>query len=218
MKYFLPAIFALIAAQGAAADGIYLKGAVSSSTIGHQIERDTQGTALPVPDVGSTSRVQTDDLGAGIALGYQGRINGDFFWGAEAFYSHESAESRNINGVLSTQIDHKATYGARALLGANVTDKFAIYGHLGVAQVDFDLRNSYTFADPVKTGSFDETGIIFGFGTEYAVTDRVAIFADYSRIADVEFDGLPEVAGGTNRVNPNSLDFDKISVGAKFTF
>lgn len=120
--------------------------------------------------------------------------------------------------MLSTQIDHKATYGARALLGANVTDKFAIYGHLGVAQVDFDLRNSYTFADPVKTGSFDETGIIFGFGTEYAVTDRVAIFADYSRIADVEFDGLPEVAGGTNRVNPNSLDFDKISVGAKFTF
>lgn len=50
------------------------------------------------------------------------------------------------------------------------------------------------------------------------MTDRVAIFADYSRIADVEFDGLPEVAGGTNRVNPNSLDFDKISVGAKFTF
>lgn len=116
--HLISTIIALAAAQGAAAEGFYLKGSISNSNIGHEIERDTQGTVLPVPDVGSVSRVEVDDLSGGIGVGYQAALgSGDFFWGAEAFYHLENAESRNINGVLSTQIDHRATYGARAILG-----------------------------------------------------------------------------------------------------
>ncbi|MFC3526546.1 outer membrane protein [Paracoccus mangrovi] len=210
----------LISAQGAAAaDGFYLKGSISNSNIGHEIERNTGGTTLPVPDVGGVSRTEIDDLGVGIGIGYQRALGvGDMFWGAELFYNVETGESRNINGVLSTKIDHKATYGARALLGTKINEKVAVYGHAGVARVEFDVRNTYTFAPPVRDKSFEETGFIFGFGAEYALTDRVAVFADYSRITDIDFGGIPEVAGGTNRSNPNKLDFDKISIGAKFTF
>lgn len=216
----LPVATLAIATLGSAAlaDGFYFSGSLQGTTQDHGIERNTAGFELPVPDVGGSSYVSATDAALGIAAGYEFDLGSNFFIGAEAFYNFENAGSRNINGVLVTDVSLESTYGVRLISGVDVTDKFSVYAHAGVTEAEFDVRNSYTFADPVRSGSFSETGFSYGVGASYAVTDRMSIFTELTQVDGIEFDGLPEVAGGTARENPNSLDLAKTAIGVKFNF
>ncbi len=213
------ALAATLLASTASAEGLYISGSLSGTTLDHSIERNTGGTALPVPDVGGTSLVSETDLSFGAAIGYeQGIANSDFYWGAEAFYNFENGESRNINGVLVTDIELKSSYGARLIGGVNLTDKFSAYTHAGVTEVKFDVTNSYTFAPPVREESYSETGFSYGLGGAYKLNDKIALYAEYTKIDGIEFDGIAEVAGGTGRENPNTLDLSRATFGVKFSF
>lgn len=207
------------AAAPAMAEGFYASGNIGLTSLGHTLERREATPGLPVPDSAGVSRVQTDDASIGLALGYQHDFqNSNFFLGGEAFYNHETANTRNIVGVLGTDINLNASYGARAIAGVKVTPKFSLYGHVGYTQLDFDVHNSYTFAPPTRDANFDQGGLSLGVGALYAVNDRVSVFADYTKVTGVDFNGLPEVAGGTGRVNANSLDIDRISYGVRVAF
>jgi opacity protein-like surface antigen len=203
-----------------AGSGFYVSGKLSATTFDHTINRNTGGFAgLPVPDTSGVTTAETTDFSGGLALGYKHSFGqGQYFIGAEGFYNFENASTRNINGVLVTDIDLDASYGGRVLLGVNATDKLSIYGHGGVTVLDFDVRNSYTFAPPVRTASETEATFSFGVGAGYAVTDRIGVFIEYTQTTDADFDGLPEVAGGTNRVNPNDVSLSAFSIGAKYSF
>lgn len=207
-----------IAASSVAADGIYVSGKISSLTFGHEIERNTEAALGEVNNSGVT-RVEDSDVSGGIALGYEQTIgDGTLYWGAEAYYDAHNGESRNINNVLVTEVALDATYGARVILGANVSDRVRLYTHAGVAQVAFDVTNSYTFAPPVTEESFEETGFTFGVGASVAITEQVAFFTEYTQLTGVDFDGIPEVAGGTGRVNDNQLDLSSLAIGVKYSF
>lgn len=209
----------LLLGTTAQAEGFYISGSIIGTTQDHTIERNTAGTELPVPDVGGTSFVSETDLSGGVGLGYQQSFgNTGLFWGAEAFYNAEQGESRNINGVLVTDVELQASYGARLIAGAAVTDKFAVYAHAGVTEVEFDVTNSYTFAPPVTEASYSETGVSYGVGATYAIDDKVSVFAEYTQVDGITFDGIPEIAGGTGRVNPNSLDLSRTAIGVKYSF
>lgn len=210
---------AVVAAMGttAAADGLYVSGSLSAQTFGHEIERNTEA-ALGAPDQSFVTRTEDTDVGYGLALGYEQAINSSFYWGAEVFYNASDASSTNINGVLVTDIDVDATYGVRGILGTNVTDKIQLYAHAGITQVDFDVNNSYTFAPPVTSRSDEETAFSYGIGAAVAVTDTISVFSEYTQISDVDFGGIPEVAGGTGRVNENTLDLSSFAVGVKISF
>ncbi len=215
------AVLTTIALSSAASAGdFYLSGKLGITNLDHTIERDTGGFVLPVPDVGSVSTAQDTNGSLTLGLGYeQDFANGDFFWGVEGFIGLENTIAKNVNGVLKTKVDVNRSFGARALVGVNATDRVSLYGHLGVTALAYDVTNGYTFAPP-KTNSAGEisTGLSYGLGASYALDSGNEIFAEFTRVADVEFDGIPEVAGGTNRVNPNSLNQDTISVGYKFKF
>lgn len=220
MKYQTLSVIAVaMIASSASAEGLYVSGKLSGQTLGHTIERDTAGTVLPVPDVGGVSRIEETDVAGGLAFGYEQNIgSGQLYWGAEAFYNAESGESRNINGVLITDVELESSYGARVILGANVTDTVKLYTHAGVTQVDFDVTNSYTFAPPVREDSYSETGVSYGAGASVAISDSLALFTEYTAVAGVEFDGIPEIAGGTGRVNDNTLDLSSLAIGVKYSF
>lgn len=221
MKIITTTTIALaMASTAVSAEGLYISGKLGAQTLGHTIERNTEGfDGLPVPDVGGVSRIEETDAAVGLAFGYAQNIgSGPLFWGAEAFYNAESLESRNINGVLITDVELEASYGARLLLGANVTDAVQLYTHAGATQVDFDVTNSYTFADPVTNDSFSETGFSYGVGAAVALNDTLSVFTEYTQVAGVAFDGIPEIAGGTDRVNDNTLDLSSLSVGIKYAF
>lgn len=212
-------VAALIAVVGSAAtaEGLYVSGSVQGLSYGHEIERNT-GATLVGPDPSAVTRTEDTGVSIGVALGYEQAINPSLYWGAEVFYNGSDASTRNINGVLVTDVDVDATYGVRGILGTNVTDKVQLYAHAGITQVDFDINNSYTFAPPVTSRSEEDTAFSYGFGAAVAVSDRVSVFGEYTQIADVEFNGIPEVAGGTNRVNPNTLDLSSVALGVKISF
>lgn len=206
-------------AATAQADGFYISSNISATTSGHTLERNGSTPGLPVPDTAGVGFSETTDFSGGLALGYERNIgNGPFFLGAEAFYNFEDASSRNIVGVLATDVSLNASYGARILAGVEVAPKLSLYGHVGYTTLDFDLRNSYTFAPPVRTDSRREGAVSFGAGARYAVNDQFSVFTEFTQVADVSFDGIPEVAGGTGRVNPNRISLNKVSFGVKYDF
>ena len=53
-----------------AADGLYVSGQIGSSKLGHTIERNTGGLALPVPDTSGTTFVEETEAEIGVAIGY----------------------------------------------------------------------------------------------------------------------------------------------------
>ena len=198
------------------ADGFYVSGKVSSTTLDHTISRAQATPGLPVADTAGVFTADATDVSGGVALGYEfATVEERMYIGIEGFYNFENASSRNIASVLITDVDLEATYGARVLAGFNVTDKFSLYVHGGATVVDFEVTNSYTFAPPVRSESFTETAFSYGVGAGYDVTDNATFFVEYTQIDDVEFDGIPEVAGGTGRVNPNELDLSSLSAGIK---
>jgi len=202
-----------------AADGLYISGQIGSSKLGHTIERNTGGLALPVPDTSGTTLVEETEAEIGVAIGYLfSSANGKFYYGPEAYVNYESAETRNINGVLIGDVELNYSYGARLIGGINITNEFSVYTHLGVKVVDFDLGHSYTFAPPVRSESDSEVGFSYGVGAAYDVSDHVALFVDYTIANDIDFGGIPEVAGGTNRVDPNEIDLNTLSFGLKYSF
>ena len=153
-----------------------------------------------------------------MAVGYEQSINSSFYWGAEAFYNTTDVSTRNTNDVLITDIDIDATYGVRGILGTNVSDTVQLYAHAGITQVDFEINNSYTFAPPARTQSDEDTAFSYGFGAAVAVSESVSVFGEYTQITDVEFNGIPEVAFETGRVNDNTLDLSSVAIGVKFSF
>lgn len=222
-KSLIAAIVAITAMAGSSAyaeSGFYVAGKLSGTTFDHTINRNTGGFAgLPVPDTSGVTTADSTDISGGLALGYKHNFaQNQYFVGVEGFYNLENGSSRNINGVLITDVDLNASYGGRVLLGVNATDRLSLYGHGGVTVLDFDVRNSYTFAPPVRTASESEATFSFGVGAGYAVTDRIGVFVEYTQTTDADFGGIPEVAGGTNRVNPNELSLSAFSIGAKYSF
>ena len=209
----------LVLAATAQAEGIYVSGKISGSTFGHTIERNTGGVVLPVPDTGGVSNVEETEFSGGVGIGYlKNFADNKLFAGIEGYYDVEYASTRNINGVLVTELDLNATYGVRGLLGVNATDKLSLYAHGGLAVLDFDIKNSYTFAPPVREASATESAFSYGFGASYKINHSISLFSEYTQITDVSFKAIPEVAGGTNRVNPNDVDLRKISLGLRYNF
>ncbi len=215
----LTAASLIAGAHAAQAEGFYISANIGSTNTDHTLTRSAFTPGLPVPDVGGVGRAETTDFSGGLAFGYEYDIpSTEFYLGAEAFYTFEDGNSRNIVGVLVTDVSLENTYGARVIGGVDITDQFSLYGHLGYTEVDFNVTNSYTFAPPVTRASRSEGALSFGIGAKYDVNDRIAIFSEYTKIPDVDFAGIPEVAGGTGRINPNSLELDKISFGVRLSF
>lgn len=209
----------LIGATAAFAEGIYVSGKISASTFGHSIERNTGGVMLPVPDTGGVTTVEETEFSGGIGVGYLKNFSDNkLFVGIEGYYDFEDASTRNINGVLITDLNLNATYGVRGMLGVHATEMLSLYVHGGLAVLDFDIRNSYTFAPPVREGSATESAFSYGVGASYKINHSISLFTEYTQITDVNFTAIPEVAGGTNRVNPNDVDLRKISLGLRYNF
>ncbi len=211
---------AAIPAQ-AFANEAYVFGSIGNSDVSHSIERDIGANPpmLPVADTSGTTTAQDSGSSYQIGAGYQFDLgDSPFFVALEGFYGIEDIQTRNINSILITEVDVEARYGARVVSGIDVTDNFSFYTHGGYTWVDFDLTNRYTFAPPVTQRSDTESAFSYGMGVRYGITENISAVVDYTRVQDIDFGGIPEVAGNTNRVNPNRLALETISTGLRFSF
>jgi len=196
-----------------AKDGFYIGSHFSNSTFSHTIERNTGSDLTP----SITTRTEETDYGFGLNIGYKFHVSDDIYLAGELFYTDQDIETRNINNLLITELSLNESYGFKAKLGFDINDKFSLYGTLGQTTLDFDIRNSYPFAPPVRTGNTDVDEITIGIGAEYFVTDNWSVTAEYSQLNDVSFDPLPEVAV-PGKINGNEVDLSGLTFGTKFTF
>ena len=85
-----------------------------------------------------------------------------------------------------------------------VTEAIDVYALLGYGQVNFEA-GEYGI-------DVSESGFQWGLGASYAVTEKIGVFADYTRLYDDEgFDGLLDVEGV-------DIAVDSINVGMTYTF
>ncbi len=194
-------------------DGFYVTGFVGASSLEHSLQRNTGSNTTP----SITTQARETDTGYGLGLGYKLHVANDIFVGAEAFYSSEDTKTTNINNLLQTEVTLESTYGFRLLAGFDITPKASVYGFGGSTVLDFDLRNSYPFAPPVRTASEKESAFTFGVGLAYAVTKNVSVTAEYAQINDVKFDPIPEVAV-PGKINRNELDLSTWKLGLAYNF
>ncbi len=78
-------------------------------------------------------------------------------------------------------------------------NQVALYGLLGYGQVDFDDGTSHT-----------EDGFQWGLGANFAATDMIDVFIDYTRLYDG--DGFDDILGN------NDIAVDSINVGVTYNF
>ena len=199
----------------------YVHGGVNSTTVTQTLQRNT-GTNIPTseetgPANGGSFTTSNQDTGASfyIAGGVEFDVFEDSFVAIEVFYADETAETININSVLVNEVSLNSSYGADVKLGQNVTDKFAIYGLLGVAQFDFDSDVSYTFAPPTDDAGTEEAAFVYGGGVELSLSERISVVTDIRIANDVSFDTPIDRAGVRSE---NELDFVTIRSGLKYRF
>ena len=114
-----------------------------------------------------------------------------------------------------TDLELTSSYGVDVKLGKNVTDDFAVYGILGIAQYEFDGTVSYTFAPPVDNISSEETAFVYGGGVELDLADRWSVITELRFTNDLEFD-TPVDRGGIR--SEDELDLFVVRSGLKYSF
>ncbi|WP_189399672.1 outer membrane protein [Arenicella chitinivorans] len=193
--------------------GFYIGSHVSNFTVGHSLDRDTGTNTTP----SILTLAEESDFGLGLNLGYKQQLNEKLYLAGELFYTDQDIQTNNVNNLLRTQLTVNESYGAKIKLGFDITDDFSMYGLIGSTTLDFDIRNSYPFAPPVRQASEDVSEFTFGLGAEYAVTGRFSVTAEYAQFNDAEFDPIPEVAV-PGKINANELDFSGFTFGLNYRF
>lgn len=202
------------------AQEVYVQGAIGQTENTHTFSRDLGANPpmLPVQDASGTSTVSDTGTSFQLGAGVRGNVSGPLFIGAEAYYSFENAETHNVNGVMVTDLDLKATYGIKGKLGVDATDNFSVAAHGGITWAKYDVTNGYTFAPPMTQASNTDSGFAYGVSASYRFDNNISLFMDYTKVSQIEFDGIPEVAGGTGRVNPNSISPSTFATGLRYSF
>ena len=212
------ALASVLTGTASAESGWYVHGGINSTTFEQSTTRNT-GTNQPNvgPAGGASASTSDQDTGASfyIAGGYEIKPFPDSFAAVEVYYADETAETQNINNVKITDVSLNSSYGIDLKLGHNVTDKFAVYGLIGVAQYDFDGAISYTFAPPVDDISSEEAGFVYGGGVEIDFNDNWSTIAEVRITNDLDL-STPVDRGAIQ--SSDDLNFTVVRSGLKYRF
>lgn len=139
-----------------------------------------------------------DDTSVRVSLGYQFTP----MVGVEAGYSSFGTVFEARNNVASAKQDANAW--TLSVLGTwPIADRFGIYGRVGAAR--FDNNNTGT-VQGIPVNNNNRTRPYYGAGLKFALTDNLALRAEYQRYKD-----LANVSG-------NKDDVDAWSGGLVFSF
>lgn len=137
-----------------------------------------------------------DGSAAGIYGGYLWQRN-NFVYGAELAYS-------NLNDTLLTGFTEEVTdaLDIKARFGY-ASNRILMYGVLGWSQINYDR--------PAVSDSGDFSGMNYGIGVDYAVTNRLGLGLEYLT-RDVDGDSL----NGAGQTQQFDLDTISLRVGLSF--
>ena len=143
-----------------------------------------------------------DGFVGGVHVGYDWQLGGNLLLGAYADVDFTNAEIE-LDGARVGELDFVAR--GMAKLGYDGLDRMLLYAQGGVAYLSADVPG---LGDP----ELDEAGWAAGVGIDYAVTDKLAVGADYLYH---EFD---DVGSGGDQFGTSDVDVDAHTVRAKFRY
>jgi outer membrane immunogenic protein len=158
-----------------------------------------------------------DGWTAGIYGGYNHQFTNGVVVGLEADINYADFNGSGAGvgafGAFSQTTDINWDGAVRARLGYGF-DRFLVYVAGGVAFADIDVDTFGAGGALVGSGNDTAVGWTIGAGVEAAVTQNLAVRAEYryTNYDDVEFD----VAGTT--FGDNSIDNHKVLVGVSYKF
>jgi outer membrane immunogenic protein len=135
----------------------------------------------PIP--GLTRKADNDAKGFAYRgfVGYDFKLSERVVLGAEAGVSggDKKIESRVDNARV--KVDPGVGFDVTARLGYVATDNLMLYGRAGWAREKFEREIRFANNSTVLRSEKDANGSLFGVGAEYAISDNVAIRAEYDR-------------------------------------
>ncbi|MFC1659667.1 outer membrane beta-barrel protein [Pseudomonadota bacterium] len=176
----------------------------SAKTQGHYAGIDLINTNFETYDAIGEKK-HDNDYGVGINYKYAFNIN-NFFVAPVLFYDNSNTQTKYSTSFMggaavvesSGRLRHR--YGIRSDFGYDITDKFAVYGMFGYAELR--IRRS---GDNIK-----EESLLYGLGTKYSITKRLDVSTSYetSTYANKR----------DNRLKKFFMDVDVIRLGMSYKF
>lgn len=173
-----PASFEPVIVEGAHDwSGLYVGGHIGYGQSRLDGAHDGTGDFL---DGGGSFELEGDGITGGVQLGYNWQ-SGNFVYGIEGDISATDWSDSLLNGdgeYVSIDTDYVATLRARA---GYAMDKTLVFATLGAAITDTEyyVADNFGDADP-DDGSvdFDNLGVVFGGGVEYALNEKWSLKAE----------------------------------------
>ena len=158
---------------------------------------DDNGVAI----AGLGGAVDIDGFIGGLHAGYDLQLGSGIVLGVYADVDFSGADV-DIEGVANGvgELDYVARGMGRIGYGLGAA---LVYGQLGVAYANADIDG--------VSGDLDSYGYAVGVGADYAVTNSVAVGADYLYHSFDDFDDI----GG---IDASEIDLDAHTVRAKFSY
>jgi len=191
-------------------------------------------TFFPTPLAGGNFPTQRSFGGDGFVGGVQGGYSlqsGWFVFGGEvdlqtsdigssiSIPNAPGGAANNPDGFtdLSFGVDH---FGTARVRGGAALDRFLVYGTTGLAygKVNFDRNYRVGAAEIQDRATSNRTGWTYGAGAEYALTDRISLRGEYSRV-DLG-SGSFDTAYSDGTIGRASIDteFDVVRAGMNLRF
>ncbi|MBP6876683.1 MAG: porin family protein [Phenylobacterium sp.] len=114
-------------------------------------------------------------------VGYDFKVSERIVLGAEAGISNGDKKIESRVDTARVKVDPGIGFDVTARLGFVATDNLMIYGRAGWAREKFEREIRFTNNNTVLRNDKDANGALFGIGAEYALSDNVAIRAEYDR-------------------------------------
>lgn len=114
-------------------------------------------------------------------VGYDVKLSERIVLGAEAGISNGDKKIESRVDTARVKVDPGIGFDVTARLGFVATDNLMVYGRAGWAREKFEREIRFTNNNTVLRNDKDANGALFGIGAEYALSDNVAIRAEYDR-------------------------------------
>lgn len=105
----------------------------------------------------------------------------------------EIEESDPFLGTVSLSVDLATIFGVYGRAHTDLGARGQIFGQLGLVQIEYDLDAEISGLGLSGSESYDDTGVAFGFGASFGLSDRAALVIEYNQFPDVDVEDIADI-------------------------
>ena len=94
-------------------------------------------------------------------------------------------------GTVSLSVDLATMFGVYVRGHADLGANGQLFGQLGLVQLEYDLDAEISGLSGSE--SYDDTGVAFGFGASFGLSDQAALVIEYNQLPDVDVEDIADI-------------------------